>query len=95
MYIVEFVVRVKHTRRPVPPSMIVYCQAARPTNLIYYLYICCRCLSDVNERIESLKQSNESYDRQYEDHTLFKQDHDEQLLQWTQRYLQSVHSTCV
>ena len=45
-----------------------------------------RCLSDVGERIESLKQADEPDDGQYEDHTLFKQEHDEQLLQWTQRY---------
>ena len=46
----------------------------------------CRCLKDVNDRIESLKQSDESDKQRYDDHTLFMQEYDEQLLLWTQRY---------
>lgn len=42
----------------------------------------------MNERIESLKQTDEPDDHEYENHTLFNQEHDEQLLQWTQRYVQ-------
>lgn len=51
-----------------------------------YTYILCRCLKDVNERIESLKQPNELDKPKYDDHTLFEQEYDEQLLLWTQRY---------
>lgn len=50
------------------------------------LFVHCRCLKDVNDRIESLKQPGETDKAQYDDHTLFRQEHDEQLLLWTQRY---------
>jgi hypothetical protein len=46
----------------------------------------CRCLKDVNDRIEILKQPGETDEQQYDDHTLFQQEYDEQLLLWTQRY---------
>ena len=51
-----------------------------------YVY-CPRCLTEVNERIESLKQPDERDNQPYDDHALFKQEHDEQLLVWTQRYV--------
>ena len=53
-------------------------------------YMCCmshRCLKDVNDRIETLKQPGETDEQKYDDHTLFKQEYDEQLLLWTQRYV--------
>ena len=45
-----------------------------------------RCLKDVNDRIETLKQPGETDEQKYDDHTLFRQEYDEQLLLWTQRY---------
>ena len=53
---------------------------------VWCLLCCHRCLVEVNERIESLKQPDERDDQPYDDHALFKQEHDEQLLLWTQRY---------
>ena len=59
-----------------------------------YVHVCtCRCLKDVNDRIESLKQPSESDKLQYDDHTLFMQEYDEQLLLWTQRY-NIIMNTC-
>ena len=46
-----------------------------------------RCLKDVNDRIETLKQLGETDEQKYDDHTLFKQEYDEQLLLWTQRHV--------
>lgn len=40
---------------------------------------------DVNEHIESLKLPNEPPNSEHENHELFKQEHDEQLLLWMQR----------
>ena len=46
-----------------------------------------RCLVEVKEKIESLRPSSETRERfrHHEDHKLFKEEHDEQLLLWTQR----------
>ena len=44
-----------------------------------------RCLEEVNERIASLKLPEEPENKDHENHELFKQEHDEQLLVWTQR----------
>ena len=40
---------------------------------------------EVSERIDSLKPTEEPETKEHENHDLFKQDHDEQLLLWTQR----------
>ena len=50
-------------------------------------YMLHRCLKDVNDRIETLKQPGETDEQKYDDHTLFQQEYDEQLLLWTQRYI--------
>ncbi len=46
-----------------------------------------RCLKEVNERIESLQlpPGMAVSNQLHEDHDLFKEMHDEQLLLWTQR----------
>ena len=46
-----------------------------------------RCLNEVNERLEYLKLPVESSEKEkdHEDHNVFREEHDEQLLLWTQR----------
>ena len=46
-----------------------------------------RCLGEVNEKIDSLKLPDEPKELAvlHEDHKLFQEEHDEQLLLWTQR----------
>ena len=46
-----------------------------------------RCLSEVNEKIDTLKLPGEPKELAmlHEDHRLFRQERDEQLLLWTQR----------
>lgn len=38
------------------------------------------------ERIDALKSPEEPVNRDHESHELFKEEHDEQLVMWTQRY---------
>ena len=45
----------------------------------------CRCLLEVNERVESLKVCTEEESKDHESHEQFKYEHDEQLLLWKQR----------
>lgn len=44
-----------------------------------------RFIADVNERIEMVRKSSEVFDREHEDHVMFRQEQDEQLLLWMQR----------
>ena len=44
-----------------------------------------RCLAEVEERIHALKHPQEQMVKDHEDHALFKQEQDEQLLLWIQR----------
>lgn len=52
-----------------------------PTSLALFV----RFLEEVAERIEMLCEAHEKVGRQYEEHAVFRQEHDEQLLLWTQR----------
>ena len=48
----------------------------------------CRCVNEIHERIDSLQLPVEvvsTKNKDHEDHNLFKEQHDEQLLLWTQR----------
>ena len=47
----------------------------------------CRCLIDVDESINSLTSADELPNKDHENHELFKQEHDEQLLLWMQGWV--------
>ena len=49
-------------------------------------YCIYRFLWEVNERIDMLRSPSEVDSRDHEDHVTFRQEHDEQLLLWMQRY---------
>ena len=53
--------------------------------LCIYMYFNFRFIVDVNERIEMVRKSSEVFDREHEDHVIFRQEQDEQLLLWMQR----------
>ena len=44
-------------------------------------------VQEVNEKVAVLKQDGELDDTSYLDHKILKQEHDEQLLIWMQRYV--------
>lgn len=46
-----------------------------------------RFIQEINDRINMLEGSVDKGDRSYLDNTVFKREHDEQLLLWMQRYL--------
>ena len=72
-----------------PPSVTirkVHVLYQNVCDLIFLLFLLCfRFLEEVVERIEMLQDPQERMNRQYEDHAVFKQEHDEQLVLWTQR----------
>ena len=44
-----------------------------------------RFIVEVNERIDTLRAPSENIGREHEDHIIFRQEQDEQLLLWMQR----------
>lgn len=51
-----------------------------------------RCLPEVDDNIDSLMHPDEPPTKEHENHELFKQEQDEQLLLWMQRWLLSLLS---
>jgi len=45
-----------------------------------------RCLTEINDRLESLKASADENTKDHENHEVFKYEQDEQLQLWKQRY---------
>jgi E3 ubiquitin-protein ligase HERC2 len=66
---------------------IQYCSAARMAkSLQNRTRIPHKFLNEVNEKIESLGGPGDVINRSHEDHMIFHQEHDEELLLWMQRY---------
>lgn len=59
-------------------------------NQLLYSTIHCRFIAEVNDRIDMLRGPSEVVGREHEDHILFRQDQDEQLLLWMQRYIECI-----
>ena len=65
-----------------------YCMALRTAkSLQHRTPLPIQFVQEVSEKITVLKQDGESDDASYLDHRILKQEHDEQLLLWIQRYV--------
>ena len=64
-----------------------YCMAMRTAkSLQHRTPLPMQFVQEVNEKVAVLKQDGEPDDSSYLDHKILKQEHDEQLLLWMQRY---------